>query len=45
MSFQLPSTIRVELVDAKMQNAYLCVTLLVKHKKIPFIAVTPSSMF
>ena len=45
MSFQLLSTIRVKLVDAEMQNAYLCVTLLVKHKKIPFIPVTASSMF
>ena len=33
MPFQLLSTIRVKLVDAEMQNAYLCVTLLVKHKK------------
>ena len=44
MSFQLLSTIRVKLVDTEMQNAYLCVNLLVKHKKIPFIAVTASSM-
>ena len=44
VSFQLLSTIRVKLVYAKMQNAYLCVILLVKHKKIPFIAVTPSSI-
>ena len=35
----------VKLVDAEMQNTYLCVTLLVKHKKIPFIAVIPSSVF
>ena len=33
MSFQLLSTIKVKLVDEKMQNAYLCVILLVKHKK------------
>ena len=33
MPFQLLSTIRVKLVDAEMQNAYLCVTLLFKHKK------------
>ena len=33
MSFQLLSTIRVKLVYAKMLNAYLCVILLVKHKK------------
>ena len=33
----------VKLVDAEMQNTYLCVTLLVKHKKIPFIAVSPCS--
>ena len=33
MPFQLLSTVRVKLVDAEMQNAYLCVTLLVKHKK------------
>ena len=33
MPFQLFSTIRVKLVDAEMQNAYSCVTLLVKHKK------------
>ena len=33
MSFQLFSTIRVKLVYAKMQNAHLCVILLVKHKK------------
>ena len=33
MSFQLLSTIRVKLVYEEMQNAYLCVILLVKHKK------------
>ena len=33
MSFQLLSTIKVKLVDETMQNAYLCVILLVKHKK------------
>ena len=43
MSFQLLSTIRVKLVYEEMQNAYLCVILLVKHKKIPFIAVSPCS--
>ena len=33
MSFQLLSIIKVKLVDEKMQNAYLCVILLVKHKQ------------
>ena len=31
MSFQILSTIKVKLVDEKMQNAYLCVILLVKY--------------
>ena len=39
MSFQLLSTIKVKLVDQMMQNAYSCVILHVKHKKLPFVAI------
>ena len=39
MSFQLLLTIKVKLVDEMMQRAYSCVTLHVKHKTLPFVAV------
>ena len=37
--FQLPSTIKVNIVAKIMQRVYLCVIFHVKHKKLPFIAV------
>ena len=37
--FQFLSTIKVKVVDKIMQNAYSCVILQVKHKKVPFLAV------
>ena len=39
MCFKIGSTINVNLVAKVMQNAYLCVIIHVKHKKIPFLAV------
>ena len=36
---QIPSTIKVKIVDKMMQNAYLCVILHVKHKKLSFLEV------
>ena len=39
MFFQILSTIKVKIVDKMMQNAYLCVILHVKHKKLPFLEV------
>ena len=39
MFFQLPSTMKVNLVAKIMQSAYLCVIVHVKHKKLLFLAV------
>ena len=38
MFFQLPSTMKVNLVAKIMQSAYLCVIVHVKHKKLPLIS-------
>ena len=39
MFSQILSTIEVKIVDKMIQNAYLCVILYVKHKKLPFFEV------
>ena len=39
MFSQILSTIEVKIVDKMIQNAYLCVILYVKHKKLPFLEV------
>ena len=38
-SIILFSTINVKLVDEMIQSAYLCVILLVKHKKLPYYLI------
>ena len=40
-SFQLPSGIKVKLVDKIMQSNYLCVVLHVKHKKLLILPFLP----
>ena len=37
--FQLFSTIKVKPVDRMIRSAYFCVTLHVRHRKLPFIAI------